>query len=78
VGIRVESLDSGRGVFGVSILEPTEDPGMPLDLSDLRVSVSRLPSGAWRFGGVLSEASVQVNWRALATVKPDTVVQQQR
>jgi hypothetical protein len=78
VGIRVESLDSGRGVFGVSILEPTEDPGMPLDLADYRVSVSRLPSGAWRFGGVISEGSAQVNWRALATVKPDTVVLQQR
>jgi hypothetical protein len=78
VGIRVESLDSGRGVLGVSVLEPTDDPGMPLDLSDFRVSVSRLPSGAWRFGGVLSQASVQVNWRALAAVKPDTVVQRHR
>ena len=78
VGIHVESLGSGQGVFGVSILEPTEDPGMPLDLSDYRVSVNRLPSGAWRFGEVLSQGSAQVNWRALATVKPDTVAQQQR
>lgn len=70
VGVRVDALGPVRGVVVVVIIEPTEDPVMPLSVTAYRVSVSRGPSAAWRFTGVLSEEPAQVDWRALATVKP--------